>query len=86
MACWVAIALLLPLLLAPASRTVLARESNAMNAALLLSLTAATGLAAYLLVGSTLRGASLAGALITVGAAAFAYNWFVLATQERLQS
>jgi hypothetical protein len=73
---WLAAAGLLPVAAAPLARRVLARESNAANAALLGGLTLLDAAAAWLLLGAA--GGTAAVILVVLGAlAAGAYNFVI---------
>jgi len=83
---WLAAALLLPLVAAPLVCRGLEKESNAINLALLVGLTAVAGLTAYAMLGFRLATGWAAALLVLGTALALIYNWAVLAKLEELRT
>ena len=82
---WLAIAALLPLLLIPAIKHFLERESNAVNFALLAALTLTDLALAFVLVGLTAFSWLPALLLVLASVAGGFYNHWVCSTIERLR-
>ena len=83
---WLAFAAMLPLLLVPIIKHFLARESNAVNMALLIALTLADLALAYVLCGLDITG-WIAGILLVLAvASAGIYNYWLCSTVERLRA
>ena len=83
---WLLTASLIPLFSASVITRGLARESNGLNLAMLLGLTAIGGLAAWALLGLQLETGAGATALALTVAIGLAYNWCVLTKLEELRN
>ena len=83
---WLAFAAILPLLLVPIIKHFLARESNAVNLALLIALTLADLALAYVLCGLAVTGWIVGVLLVLAVASGGIYNYWLCSTVETLRA
>ena len=83
---WLAIVVLLPLLAAPLVMRGLAKQSNTVNLAMLLGLTALPAVVVYAMLDFRLDTMLSAVLLLLAVGGALAYNWVVLSKLEELNT